>query len=541
MIAIAALLAAAASARPLDDTTSLEKLQKEYFEVEMTMERFKRVIPEGFDGSAERKAIEQLAARAKLSANQVVVVPGAERLTLEDGRPAPIEINRLEISGRDSYEAIHFFLSMVRLRPRLTGIESLQLDAAPGESVRYAVRLMYPTWAGTPPERETSRDMATVLRQRIVANRAILDRIVALVKRMEDASAVDRLAVFSKAAEAHAIVLTTARVDQGLSMQGLLFGAAARSALAASLETAGLRGSRIEWSAAGACQAFSISARSERSEETDGFTPASPIFDGDSAAFCRGKPESPAQRIVAGSPTANAFFLRLRDLELVDVFLVLNDLLPENFLIDGDVKGRVHFDIAEDAAVEDALGALRGAGVVIGPGPLRRVSRGKPAAQATRSTSPGGTPINVVLRNASLSDVLCLLGEVSERQLRMSADQQRRISLFMTEVPAGAAIDQLLPPPAAAAVNACELPDTPGSRLSRHPFRLEEMGIADVRIAGLARVGETWKAYVSVPPRWVLSLEPGQRLFDGTVKSIGPRGVTFVSDTKGAIEVPFVP
>lgn len=545
-----AVVVVPAAAHPPNQTASIEKLRKDLIEVESTIERFQRVIPPTFDLPAERKAIDSLAQKAELSPIDVKVVPGTERLSGDDGHPVPVEINRLEMAGRGSYGAVHFFLSMARHRPRLVGVESLRFDAGPGETVRFVVRLMYPSWAPTPPENEIPSDMVAALRQKVVRSRAIRDRIVAMIARLKEDRAVDALGLFTEAAEEHAIALTSVRIDDGISMEGLLLGAAARAALAASLDKAKLRASRLQWSPAGACQAFSVSARFEPAEEPGGltesvvFTPGGPVFDGDSAAFCRGEPESPARRILvrgAASTNDNAFFLRLRNLDLVDVFFVLNDLIAENFVIDQDVKGRVDLDILEGATVDDALSAVSSAGVVIGSPPLRRVSRGKPAVPSTQRPSSGGEPINMSFRDADLAGILCLLGQVSGREIRMPRELRQRVSLFMTELPVGAALDQLLPSSSTSAVNPCELSSGSGSRLSRHPLKLEQLGIADLRIAGLARVGETWRAYVHAPARRVMPLEPGQRLFDGTVKSIGSKGVTFASDAKGVIDVSLVP
>ena len=101
-------------------------------------------------------------------------------------------------------------------------------------------------------------------------------------------------------------------------------------------------------------------------------------------------------------------------------------------------------------------------------------------------------------------------------------------------------IARLVPSSGAEAVNACEIPTASGSRLST-PLRFEQLGIGDLRVAGLAHVGEAWKAYVHTPGGRTMAIEAGQRLFDGQVKSIGPKSVTFASDGKGVVEIPLEP
>src|SRR5687767_3294715 len=118
------------------DTATLEKLRQDLIEVETTTEQFRRLIPADFDLAAEREAIDQLARKAELSPVDVKVVPGTER--------PPLVINRIEISGRDPFDAVHFFVSMLRVRSRLAGIESARFVAEPGQNVRYVIRLAYP-------------------------------------------------------------------------------------------------------------------------------------------------------------------------------------------------------------------------------------------------------------------------------------------------------------------------------------------------------------------------------------------------------------
>jgi hypothetical protein len=109
------------------------------------------------------------------------------------------------------------------------------------------------------PEALVRSDPVSMMRQKLERDRAVRDGIVATVARLQE-DPLDALAVFTKAAEEHAIALTSVRIDEGISIEGLLLGAAARNALAAGMETAKLSVSRTEWSRAGACEAFSITA-----------------------------------------------------------------------------------------------------------------------------------------------------------------------------------------------------------------------------------------------------------------------------------------
>jgi hypothetical protein len=105
----------------------------------------------------------------------------------------------------------------------------------------------------------------------------------------------------------------------------------------------------------------------------------------------RGRPPAPAR---------GALSLRLRDMDLADVFFVLHLLTGQGFLIDEDVRGRVSVEVSQ-VTLDDVLALLAHDGVVFSPpGPLRRVSRS--AARAVLPAPTGeGTPITFALARPS--------------------------------------------------------------------------------------------------------------------------------------------
>jgi len=553
-VAVLLLVVVPALAQRAVETETIQKLRAELIEIESAIELTRRLVPPDFELADERTAIDALAQKAELSAVELQIAGEPERLRLEDGRPAPLQITAAELTGNGTYSAVHFFLSMLQYRPRLIDVASLRLDAAGAGRVRFTARLRFPTWAPAPPERSTSPDPLAAVRERVSAARSVRDTIVAELARMRDRGKLDALALFTEAAEKHSIALTAVRIDDAISIEGLLAGEGARAGFAAALTAAALRPVQLEWSPAGVCRAFSLRARPELPAEPSGlpdagssaFTAGRDIFDRESAAFCRGEQPAPTQRIVAGKAgSAKEGFLRLRDVDLVDVFFVLSDLLGENFVVDHDVKGRVSLDVHEDATIDGTMDALSAAGIVISSPPLRHVRRKETSGAPPAELAPSGPPINVSLRNASLSTVLCILGNVLERKVEMDRDFERRVSVFATELPAGIALAALRPKPekspAQAAVNACEVPSGSGSRLGGHLLTLEQLGLADMRVAGLARIGDVWRAYVPLPGRGLIPIEVGQRLFDGRVKSIGPKGVIFLSGQSVTTELQLVP
>jgi hypothetical protein len=537
-----------AAARPVDREVLL-KLRKEYLEIEMAMERFRRLIPPDFVAAAARDEIAGLARKAGVSSIGVKVL-ATEPLKADGATPIPLNVTRIELSGTGAYGDLSFLLGMIIRQPRAVGIESLRFDAAANGDVRYVARLAYLSWSEVTPERkEPTGDPVTDVRRAVARNRAVLEGSVAAVARKQrSAFILDALASFTKSIDEQTIALTTVRIDDNVHVDGVLVGSAAQNALRDGLAAAKLNAGDVKWSAVGPCRSVSFSAQyapADNAPESPSFTPAGSVFDPSSAAFCRDDDAAPARTILAGgtASSADAYFLRLRNVDLADVFFVLHDLLAESFLVHDDARGRVSLDVREDANVDDIFNALRSNNsVTIGAKPLRRVTTAKLAPASAPAAATQGTPIEVSVKDAAVSDLLCLLGQVTSRELRVAPDMQRRVSLFMTNIPAETAIDALLPKPSGTGTPACELAHSSGSesRLSRKPFNLDQLAIADVRIAGLARVGKEWRAYAMTPARRVLPFEIGQRFSDGTVQSIGAKGITFTS-ASGMREIAFAP
>lgn len=275
--------------------------------------------------------------------------------------------------------------------------------------------------------------------------------------------------------------------------------------------------------------------------------------------------------------------LHLREIDLVHALFVLNDLASQSFVIESGVQGKVSLDL-ERVTPEEALAAVSSAGVVVGPGPLHRVSRAgsRPVAAAPGPASYTGETINVSLENVGLADIVCALGRSTnvesvhvrscdrgagimgrernpEFKVLVPRGLQGRVSIFSGYLPWDQVLDGLLAPlglvfvldedglfvgtgPEASvrnqtdAVDACEMPSEPGptSPLSVH---LPNLDSADLELVGLARKGDAWKAYAYAPGRRFLSLETGQKLRDASVTGVGSTGVTFTTAAAEVVDV----
>jgi hypothetical protein len=248
-----------------------------------------------------------------------------------------------------------------------------------------------------------------------------------------------------------------------------------------------------------------------------------------------------------------------------DVFRVLSELLSQSFVVDADVKGTLGLD-AEGAAPEDLFAAMETVGLKIGPGPLRRVSRGA-AAPAGHTTTYSGLPINLALKSAGLVDVFRMFSEVTGLPILVPQELAGTTTIFASELPWDQVLDAiivsagltlvlegsraLIGPEAAVRTEGhpgfVEVTRAGGASTSHArrswwtgPDRLEKLALDDLELAGLGRAGKEWSAYAVGPSGQFWSLAAGQALAGASVKSVGPTGVTFET-ASGPVEVPFRP
>jgi hypothetical protein len=253
---------------------------------------------------------------------------------------------------------------------------------------------------------------------------------------------------------------------------------------------------------------------------------------------------------------------------MVDVFVLLNKLTSTSFLVDPDVEGRLSLDV-EDATIEEVLAALGSAGVTVGSGPVRRVTRaGTPPAPAAPADYCA-EPIDIDNRNASLTAVLCALSQVAQRPILAPPDLRGTVQIYGSNL----RTDQIIEALAASAglvsvvdgerlllgrgtkaeirkrkdaTNVCEIQDdSPGSpsssRLGLLSQDLNQLGAGDLELVGVADQGGTWIAYASTPTRKLKPLKVGERLLDASVSAIGPDGVALTTDASGTVNLTLRP
>lgn len=537
-------------------------------------------LPDSFDFAGQEAVIRQVAAKFDeigeshdFDKIEIKPVAGTDRLRLADGRPSPIEISRLDISGRAPFGSVHALLSWLQIRTwRFAELDSLQLRAEEDGTVRFDVRLAYPNiteWPEDQEEQRATRSPDDMLTRMVDKRRLLLELLEDLSARSHFARLVDALAVFGVAIEEKALGLTEVRYDGVAVIRGFALGSSALDGLRPALEKAGFLVQDVKTSPLGSCQAFTVTSEVKPAEPSEEFAMANGLFEPRTAAFCE-RAAAAGSRVTARgtAPAGQALTLHLRDLEMVDLFIVLNELTSASFLMDHDVEGRISLDV-ESATLDEVLAALGSAGVAVSPGPVRQVTRaGKPPAAAAPADYCA-EPMSIKNRNASLTETLCVLSQVAQRPILAPADLRGTVHMYGTDL----RTDQIIEALAASAglvsmidgdhlllgrgtaaeirsrkdaINVCEIrDDSPGSpRLSRLDLlsqNLKSLGAGDLELAGVARQGETWTAYAFTPTRKLRTLKTGERLLDAKVNAIGLDGVTFATEASGTVKLTLRP
>ncbi|HET8646362.1 MAG TPA: hypothetical protein VFO85_12785, partial [Vicinamibacteria bacterium] len=304
-------------------------------------------------------------------------------------------------------------------------------------------------------------------------------------------------------------ILTRASMGDEFLVTGLTVGEANMRNLETRLERGFFRVSEVLVARQGACHRFEVRGRSPVvGLDAEIPLPNDDPFDLEESA-CRVDRDPGRATVVRNSgpraPARGSLHLRLRDLDLADVFQVLHLLTDQAFLVDEDVHGRVSVDLA-GVDGEQAVAALEKTGVVLSaPGAFRRVSRSRPPVLPTPGAAADVPKVTLSVKRATVRDLLAVMAEAHPPLVAMApAGPLGRISLWAREAPATdvralvlqvagldervAAEGRLLERPGGTAETLTPLAAAGGSRrLIMHP---QELAVEEFELAGIALSGE---------------------------------------------------
>jgi hypothetical protein len=529
------LLLAAAPVRPFAEDRVL---------LDRRLETLRRMLP---DGATPGPDVALLTEFARVSGVSFDIRP---RAPLETGVEGNVPV---DVAGNARFAEIDRFFRQVALSARLIDVESLTLAAAPGDMVRMTALVHFPyrpvrTPLPAPPEGLRTR-LSDVSRP--VAEAYLRDQALALAKadiaaRLRRSRRNPRLflAELASIVRDRPVVLKEAVAGDEFVVRGIAVGEGPMRALEMRLERGFFRVAEVLMARSGACHRFEVRGRSpvvgieaelplpavdDPFRQDDG--PCVVDRDGGGVSVLR----PPAVKPVARGrlpPPRGTLTLRLRDMDITDVFFVLHLATGQGFLVDEDVRGRVSVE-ASQVALDDVLSLLAKAGVAVSPpGPLRRVSR--TAARAILPAPTGdGTPMTFALKRASVSDVLAVIADADPSAPPPSRLTGGRLSLWAREVHLADVRAALLQAARAegAASGDGDPPATPPLIPERRLLvRADELSVSEFQLAGVATAGEGWTAFAYAPTGVLNAYRRGDRLADGSTAEVQSTDVTIATE-----------
>ena len=472
-----------------------------------------------------------------------------------DAVPASaLRIGRMQIHGRGEFGDVALLLHLIASlgHSRVLDFETVHLGEVRGRNVSLDGTVAMACYdhdsnamkVAIAPGRTPAEVELATLRGRSQQLRAATAAAKQLQERMQPGRLADALFVLADVWGRSSVGVSDLRYTApALTLQGVVLGASAKSAVEGSLREPRFELTRLEWSAAGDCQAFTASARLTATTASAGEALPMNMFIERDATLCNALPAPAASVAKRGS---GPLTIHLRNADVSTLFLALNDLSPaDGFIVEPDVTGRWNVDF-DDVTVGEALDALGAAGVAFATrGPLHRICRTACGASTVKPQKHKGEPLALSITEGGIVDILRVFEQVSGLHVYAPPDLKGDVAVYITEAPWDAVFDSLIAAfdrtytidgtrvyigNRATAVPLEKLPSmpltlSPRSLVERDPNKI---AVADFRLAGIAGAKGTWKAYGRVlgSPKFVFAAAPGASLLDASVAAVAADRVT---------------
>jgi hypothetical protein len=551
LLTLLAVLLAVQPARPFNEERLL---------LDRRLETLRRILPDGPTASADVLVVRDLAVAARLA--RVEIQP---RPPVESGSRGEVA---LDVSALGGYEETFRFFEKVALSHRLVDVESLTLTATTEDVIQVAAVLRFPYWparAPLPPPPESPRGRPTGV-PRPTVDAFLRDQSLAYAK--SEAIAARRrgrrnprlfLSELAAVVRERPVVLGYASLGEEFTVRGLAVGEGPVRAFENRLERGFLRLSEFLVAKQGACHRFEAHGKSPvAGPDAELFVPVEDPFEQDPAP-CRSDRDDARPIVVKGRvPTAKdpgrgPLTLRLRDVDLADVFQALAAIGAGGYVVGESVAGRVSLEVTR-ATLDEVLLAIRKAAAleIAQVGPLRVVSTGK---IAPRKDSPAGPAASFALKRAEVRDLLAGMAEVDAGLAVLGPPGfLGRVSVWTRDAPLFAVRAAVLDAASLAErieedrrvverrTGATEAP-APVARSGAEPrlgLRREELTVQEFQLAGVASAGESFVAFAYLPTGQLNAYRPGDRLADGVVRAVESTDVSLETD-EGPLRIALPP
>jgi len=536
LLAIVALLAATETSRPFADERLL---------LDRRLETLRRILPEGPLPAADAALLRQLADAARLAKPQVQARPASE----SPGRGEIV----LELSALAGFEEVDRFFRTVEGSHRLVDVLSLTLTATTGDVLQLTTVLRLPYWpkgSPLPPPPELAKGRLAGA-SRTARDAFLRDQALAYAK--SDAIAEWRrtrrsprlfLSELAAAVRDRPVALAFASLGsppEEFTIRGLGLGEGPLRALETRLERGFFRISEFLIVRQGVCQRFEVRGRAPSvGPDAQLPIPTEDPFDLDASA-CRPERDAPTRSLeIKGHPATprnpgtGPLTLRLSDVDLTDVFRALSALGFGGYVVDEAVSGRVQLDLTR-ATLDEALAAIRKSANVelVEMGAVRRVSlaRESPA----RAVPAGGPLASFSLKRAEVRDLLAAMADVDPSLASLGPPGfLGRTSVWTKDVPLAAlraavldaaGLDERIEDERRIVVRRNGAGETPAplarsGAAPRLALHREELTVREFELAGIGSASGRRLAFVYSPGGELFAYAPGDRLFDGIVRSV---------------------
>jgi hypothetical protein len=540
---LVSLLLVVAAERPFAEEREL---------LDRRLETLRRILPDGPNPGSDVALVTDLARSARLMG--VEILP---RGPVENGAKGDVP---LEFSAVGSYAEVDRFFRLAALSPRLVDVENLTLAAVPDGPVKVTALLRVPfrpLKATLPPSPEGFRPRDPTV-PRPQADAYARDQMLA-VSKSETIATLRRarrnprlfLSEIAAATRDRPVVVTNASLAEEFSVRGVVLGEASLKALESRFERGFFRIADFLITRRGACYRFEARGRSPVvGLDAEIPLPAQDPFQPEEAQ-CHADRDTGAAVLVRGpvtkTPGKGPLTLRLRDVDLADVFGVLHEMTGEPFLVDEDVTGRVSLDLVR-VSRDEVLAALQKTGLKIAEGAgLLRVSRaGAPASPRPPVSVEATAPIRLFLKRAEVRDLLAAMAETdSSLASEAPAGSLGRLTVWVRDVNVVALRAAVLEAAglaeraeegrrilgrgqgAGAGETTAPITSAPRRRLALGP---SEVGVGEFALAGLASVRDEWVAFAYSPLGALNVYHAGARLADGSVRSVQSTDVLLTTE-----------
>lgn len=552
MILAALLALAAAQPRSFAEERSL---------LDRRLEALRRLLPDGPTASNDVATLRELAQGLRLQGFDAAVRPLVEA--------GPVGFVVVEVTGSGRFADVERLFRQIAVQQRPIDVESLALKGTPEDLVRLAAVVRFPfrpPKAALPPAPLGARPPSGAPRPQ--ADAFVRDQALALAKS-EALAALRRarrnprlfLSELAAIARDRPVVFTEADLGEEFQVRGLTVGEHPSRELEARFERGFFRMTEFLMARHGACRRFEAKGKSPvAGPEAELPLPAEDPFrqdesackvDRDSAASGAIQQPAPSQKNRA---PAGLLTLRLRDVDLADVFFVLHKVTGRGFLVDGDVAGRVGVEL-HSATLEDAFQALRRSGLRIhDTGRLVRVSLASAPPPRPPLVGPpdpswlepaSDKRAGFELKREGLREVLAVMTEIEPAFAALGPQGPLgRASLWIADAALAdvravlldaAGLQERLEEgrPVIRRPGALEDPvfpvaaEAPDRKLALRP---QDVDLLDFDFAGVATGGAGYVAFAYAPTGRLHQYKPGEKLADAVVRAVNATDVELETD-----------